>query len=123
MSARGPAVDAARLMDDLETLAGFGATDDGGVTRVAYSPADLAAREWVDAELTALGLGVRRDAAGTTIATLDPSASGRPPIAVGSHTDTVPDGGRYDGALGVVAALACARALCAGGEIFAATRE
>jgi beta-ureidopropionase / N-carbamoyl-L-amino-acid hydrolase len=117
VSAPGPAVDAARLIEDLETLAGFGATEGGGVTRVAYSPTDLAARDWVDAELAALGLDVRRDPAGTTIAILDPSGSGRPPIAVGSHTDTVPDGGRYDGALGVVAALACARALCAGGAL------
>jgi N-carbamoyl-L-amino-acid hydrolase len=84
------------------------------VSRVTYSPADLAARDWIDTELARLGLDVRRNAAGTTIAILDPSGSGSPPIAVGSHTDTVPDGGRYDGALGVVAAMACARALCAG---------
>ena len=48
---------------------------------------------------------------------------GLAPIAVGSHTDTVPEGGRYDGALGVVAALACARASPAGDRPRCATRS
>jgi N-carbamoyl-L-amino-acid hydrolase len=80
--------------------------------RTACSPADLAARDWIDRQLAALGMRVRRDSAGNTIAEQfgrDPEA--HKPLAIGSHTDTVPNGGRFDGALGVVAALACARAL------------
>ncbi|WP_259313966.1 Zn-dependent hydrolase [Capillimicrobium parvum] len=115
MSGTRPRIDAARLVADLETLARFGATERGGVARVAYSPADLEARDWLDAQLTGLGLEVRRDPVGTTIAVLAGTEPGLAPIAVGSHTDTVPEGGRYDGALGVVAALACARAIAAGG--------
>lgn len=106
-------IDSAQLIDDLQTLAGFGQTTDGrGLMRTAFSPADLAARDWIDTQLAALGMRVRRDSAGNTIAEQsgrDPEAL--KPLAIGSHTDTVPNGGRFDGALGVVAALACARAL------------
>ena len=116
-------IDADRLLRDLATLAQFGA-DDGaksaGITRVAYSAIDLQARDWVDAQLRELGCAVRRDGVGNTIAT-SPRASDATPllrgegrrraIAIGSHTDTVPNGGRFDGALGVLAALACVRAL------------
>lgn len=104
-------LDGEQLLDDLETLAQFGAEPGPGLMRVAFSPADQAARQWVAAQMTAVGMTVRTDAAGNTIATYpgrDPSLK---PIALGSHTDTVPHGGRYDGALGVLAALACVRAL------------
>jgi N-carbamoyl-L-amino-acid hydrolase len=57
-----------------------------------------------------VGLQVRADAAGNTVGRY-PGSADLPPIALGSHTDTVPNGGSYDGALGVAAALACARAL------------
>ncbi|MBO0706405.1 MAG: hydantoinase/carbamoylase family amidase, partial [Candidatus Dormibacteraeota bacterium] len=59
---------------------------------------------------------VRRDPLGSTIAELPGARPGLAPIGVGSHTDTVPEGGRFDGALGVVAAVACARALVLAGE-------
>lgn len=106
-----PRIDVDRLAEDFAALARFGASDGGGVTRVAYSEADQRARDWVDRELEALGLTVTRDAAGNSIALLPGSDPDLDPIAVGSHTDSVPDGGRYDGALGVVAGLACVRAI------------
>jgi N-carbamoyl-L-amino-acid hydrolase len=114
-------IDAQKFLNDLNTLARFGANDGKGVTRIAYSPIDLEARDWVDAQLRGLGCEVRRDAVGNTIATLAPLTTLTPSpsplegegrrIAIGSHTDTVPNGGRFDGALGVMAALACVRAL------------
>jgi beta-ureidopropionase / N-carbamoyl-L-amino-acid hydrolase len=107
-------VDSSRLLADLNHLAQFGAGANG-LTRIAYSPIDLQARDWVDAQLRALGCTVRRDVVGNTIAQL-PSPAGEGPgvraaLAIGSHTDTVPNGGRFDGALGVLAAIACVRAL------------
>jgi N-carbamoyl-L-amino-acid hydrolase len=106
-----PTVDGHRLLADLDFLARFGASAGGGVNRVAYSPEDLEARRWLETQLRGLSLEVTTDQAGNTIGSYPGQNSRLPPIAIGSHTDTVPNGGRYDGALGVVAALACARAL------------
>ena len=79
-------------------------------------PADLDARRWLEDRMRNLGLAVVRDAAGNTVATY----AGRldlPPIGIGSHTDTVPFGGAFDGALGVSAALAVIEALKKAGTI------
>ena len=108
-------IDAAQLNADLAELALIGATEAGGVHRIGFSRADRSARAAVEGWLLALGCEVRVDPAGNTIATLPGSEPGLPPLAVGSHTDTVPDGGRYDGALGVLAALAVVRALAEAG--------
>lgn len=104
-----------RLLQDLETLAQFGADPAGGISRLAYSPADRAARAWVETEMRSLGLAVRTDPAGNSIGLYPGEVFGLPSLALGSHTDTVPNGGRYDGALGVLAALACVRALSEAG--------
>jgi N-carbamoyl-L-amino-acid hydrolase len=106
-----PTVDGHRLLADLDSLARFGASASGGVDRVAYSQEDLEARRWLEAEMRRLSLEVRTDQAGNSIGSYPGQNSCLAPIAIGSHTDTVPQGGRYDGALGVVAALACVRAL------------
>ncbi len=106
-----PTVDGHRLLADLDLLARFGASASGGVNRVAYGPEDLEGRRWLEAEMRSLSLEVRTDRAGNSIGSYPGQNSRLPPIAIGSHTDTVPEGGRYDGSLGVVAALACARAL------------
>jgi len=109
-----PAIDGARLLADLAALAQIGRDGDGSLNRIAYSAADQAGRAWVAAQLQALGLRVRTDAAGNMIGWYAGTRD-QPPIALGSHTDTVPNGGNYDGALGIVAALACVRALHAAG--------
>jgi N-carbamoyl-L-amino-acid hydrolase len=109
-----PNLQSERLLADLDALAQIGRGSNGALNRVAYSPADQAGRAWVAEQMRALGLQVRVDAAGNTIGRYAGSAD-LPPIALGSHTDTVPNGGSYDGALGVVAALACARALYTAG--------
>jgi N-carbamoyl-L-amino-acid hydrolase len=109
------ALDGEQLMDDLEQLAAIGGGTGKGINRVAYTPADRAGREWVENQMRALGMVVRVDALGNTIATYPGTDPSLRPIALGSHTDTVPDGGKYDGALGVLAALACVRTLHATG--------
>lgn len=109
-------IDGPALLADLGALNSRGEGAGPGVNRIAFSPADAAGREYLDGRLRELGLEVRRDALGSTVARLAGTHPGLAPIALGSHTDTVPDGGRFDGALGVVAAVACARAVVAGGQ-------
>ncbi len=110
-----PFLDGEQLLEDLETLAQIGRSDQGGLLRVAFSPADMAGRRWVAEQFSALGLTVTTDAAGNTLARYAGTEE-LPAIAIGSHTDTVPHGGQYDGALGVLAGLACIRALHAAGS-------
>ena len=108
---KDPRVDRGRLGQEMATLAELGATPAGAVTRIAYSEADRQARDWLDAQFTDLGMSVRRDQAGNSIALLPGRDPGLKAIALGSHTDTVPEGGRYDGSLGLIAALSCVRSL------------
>src|SRR5215471_2848649 len=98
-----PELDGPRLLSDLDHLATIGADPAGGVSRVAYSPADIEARAWVRETMLGLGMEVRRDEALNVIGRYPGREPGLKPLALGSHTDTVPNGGRYDGALGVVA--------------------
>lgn len=104
-------IDGARLLRDLEELARIGETPDGGVDRTAFNGADQEGRDLVAEWMTAAGMTVRTDGVGNTIATYPGSDSTLAPIALGSHTDSVPNGGRYDGSLGVLAGIACVRAL------------
>lgn len=98
-----------RLLDDLEALARFGRDPRGGVTRPAYGPSYREAVDWLTARCQDAGMTVREDPAGNLIARIGPE--GGAAVAVGSHIDTVPSGGIYDGALGVLAPLECVRAL------------
>ncbi len=121
---RVPAIDAARLRARLERLSVFGrpagGTFESGVSRVAYSDADLAARVWLIEEMTAAGLTPRIDPAGNVFARWPSSrgsggtASARP-ILFGSHIDSVPSGGNFDGDLGTLAALEVIQACQAAG--------
>jgi len=100
-----------RLVQRLERLAEFGSTPEGGVNRVAFSDQDILSRAYLRTLMERAGLDVRIDEAGNLIGRrpgLDPSL---PVILCGSHSDTVPHGGKYDGALGVLAALECAQVL------------
>ncbi len=95
-----------RFLADLHELRGFGASGVGkGVVRPAYSAADVAARRWLAARFEEAGLRVAVDAMGNLFGL----AEGRS-ILLGSHTDSQPEGGWLDGALGVMAALEVARA-------------
>jgi beta-ureidopropionase / N-carbamoyl-L-amino-acid hydrolase len=106
-----PVIDGPRLNARLMQLATFGARTDGGVDRVAYTAADLAAREWITPLLRDAGLVVRRDTAGNIIGRREGSNSSRKPIVIGSHIDSVPAGGKFDGTVGVMSAIEVADAL------------
>ena len=98
-----------RVLADLAELAKIGHDPAGGVTRTAFSPAFAEAVEWLLDVMRQAGLKARRDAAGNVIGRAGPA--GAPAVVIGSHIDTVPSGGRYDGALGVLAGIECARVL------------
>ncbi|MFD1572362.1 Zn-dependent hydrolase [Halorubrum laminariae] len=100
-----------RLVDAMETQAAIGGTEDDGLHRLALSDADKAARDWFVEQLRALDLPVRIDEFGNIFARrpgTDPDAD---PVLIGSHLDSQPNGGIYDGQLGVVAALELLRTL------------
>ena len=96
----------ARLKRDLEELGSIGRTPQGGVSRPSFSDDDMQARRWLVDRIRAAGMEARVDAAGNIFGRWQ---SGRPVVLVGSHIDSVPNGGRYDGALGVLAGLECLR--------------
>ena len=102
-----------RLRHDLEHVAGYGATASGGVSRTSFSAADREVRAWLAEECERAGLALRTDSIGNVFARVDAPAApaGTPPVWTGSHLDSVPEGGRFDGALGSLAALEVARRL------------
>lgn len=106
-----PAVVAARLWDTLEQYARFGAVPGGGVTRPIFSLAEQQARRQLMDDAAALGLQVRLDAAANVFCTRPGADAALPPIVCGSHLDSVPNGGKYDGPLGVLCGLEVMRAL------------
>jgi N-carbamoyl-L-amino-acid hydrolase len=97
-------VDGTRLVSRLMALAAIGATPEGGCRRLALTDEDRQGRDWLVAEMTALGLAVKIDAIGNIVGILKGREEG-PAVILGSHIDTVGTGGRYDGALGVVAGV------------------
>jgi len=102
-----------RLWDDLAPIGRNGST--GGYRRYAWSPADALLREWFAGEAAARGLDLVLDRAGNQWAWWgDPDTAG-PGVVIGSHLDSVPDGGAFDGPLGVVSALLAIDALRAAG--------
>ena len=103
-------VDRRRLELTLEELSRIGETPRGGLTRLALSDDDRRARDRVVAWMRATGLAVRVDRMGNIFGER-PGTEPLPPVMVGSHLDSVPTGGRYDGQLGVLCALEAIRAL------------
>lgn len=107
-----PHVDPARLEGTLLALGQIGRDSiTGGVDRRAFSDADREARRWFAAQLEDAGLTVRIDPVGNIIGRLAGSEPTRPALVLGSHLDAVPQGGRFDGALGLITALEVVRAL------------
>lgn len=98
-----------RLERDLEALAAIGASGPGAVTRLALTPTDREARSWFIDRCRALGMTVRIDRFGNIAGIL--GAWDGPALLVGSHLDSVPSGGRFDGVAGVIAALEAVRTL------------
>ena len=98
-----------RFKQDFDSLAQIGSTGTGGVDRPALSPANIEARKWFLARAFESGLETRVDSAGNHSAVLQSSNPDARTLLLGSHTDSVPMGGRFDGALGLVAALEAVR--------------
>jgi N-carbamoyl-L-amino-acid hydrolase len=98
-------VNEARMRANFEALSAVGATPEGGVHRPALSRAHLEARRWFGQYATQAGFDLRVDSAGNHSARLRCGRDGAKALLLGSHLDSVPQGGRYDGALGVLCAL------------------
>ena len=103
-------LDRERFERTMAEQAAIGATDEGGLDRLALSDADREVRDWFVSALEDVGLETRIDAMGNTFGRRTGAETGEP-VLVGSHLDSQPNGGIYDGALGVVAALELVRAL------------
>ena len=112
----GFAINAARINHTLDELGKFGETPEG-MDRLAFSPADVASREYTIGLMRDAGLETRIDAAGNIIGRRAGSDDSLPAIALGSHTDTVPLGGKYDGALGVMGAIEVVKTLAGNGHV------
>jgi N-carbamoyl-L-amino-acid hydrolase len=113
-------IDPERLWDDLMETARIGATPKGGICRLTLTELDRQVRDWFKARCEGLGCTVTVDDMGTMFALRPGQRSDVPPIAMGSHLDTQPTGGKFDGALGVLAALEALRTLThAGYQTFA----
>jgi len=117
-------VDGARLRANLEALSAFGRPAGGsfgdGVTRLGYSEADVQGREFVMGLMKSAGLGPRVDSAGNIFARRHGADASLPPILFGSHIDSVPNGGNFDGDLGSLSAIETVRRL---GEARVTTRH
>ncbi|MCJ2094158.1 Zn-dependent hydrolase [Methylobacterium sp. J-072] len=101
----------ARLWATILETATFGSTPAGGINRLTLSPEDGCVRDWFQEACEAAGLTVSVDALGTQYALRTGRDMGRAPIAFGSHLDTQPTGGKFDGVLGVLAGLEVMRSL------------
>ncbi|MDX1480550.1 MAG: Zn-dependent hydrolase [Woeseiaceae bacterium] len=97
--------DPERMEQRIKELSTHGANADGGVDRVAFSDADLAGRAYIVELMREAGLSVRLDTAGNIIGRRKGSEPELPPIMFGSHIDSVPGGGNYDGDVGVIGAI------------------
>src|SRR5580704_18419577 len=105
MSQTNQRIDGKRLWDTLMRFAEIGATPKGGVRRLALSGVDKAGRDRFRTECEQLGLTVRVDAIGNMFARRQGRDPSRLPVLFGSHLDSQPSGGKFDGALGVLAGL------------------
>ena len=104
-------IDSARLWGAIHDTAQFGATPKGGVRRLTLGPEDKQVRDWFRAACEAAGCEVHIDTLGTMYAIRKGRDMSKPPIGLGSHLDTQPTGGKFDGILGTLGALEVVRTL------------
>ena len=110
MSDISPTINSERLKRLFDSINKFGLNvETGGYNRIGFSQSDLSVRKWFTEQMTEAGLTVHADAAGNLFGRL--GDADKPCIMAGSHLDTVPEGGAFDGALGVAVALECARSI------------
>ena len=108
------AIDPDRLWDAIIETAAIGATAKGGICRLTLTQEDRRVRDWFATRAQAIGCTVTVDDMGNMFARR-PGSGTSPPIAMGSHLDTQPTGGKFDGVLGVLGALEGLRTLHAAG--------
>lgn len=94
-----------RLNGHLNHMSTFTATPDEGMTRYSYSPEDVKTRNYIKEKMKEYGLTVREDGLGNIFGKLAGTLSDAPSVLVGSHFDSVPNGGNFDGPAGVIAGL------------------
>lgn len=111
MSGSNQRIDGKRLWDSLMAMAEIGATPKGGVKRLTLTEVDKEGRDRFKGWCEALGLTVRVDAMGNMFARREGRDPNRLPVLMGSHLDSQPTGGKFDGALGVIAGLEVMRSL------------
>src|SRR3954467_11879807 len=104
-------IDSARLWDSIHETAKFGGTPKGGVRRLTLGAEDKLVRDWFRAACEDAGLAVHVDALGSMFALRNGRDMSKAPIGIGSHLDTQPTGGKFDGILGVLGALEVVRTL------------
>lgn len=100
-----------RIRKDLENLACFNATPEKGLTRFSLTPEDRGARDYLAGQLRQLDVNVYEDAAANLVGRREGADPSLPPVMIGSHFDSVRNGGNFDGQAGVVAALEILRCL------------
>lgn len=106
-----PAAQSDRLEADISRMSEFVDRSEEGWTRSAFTEVYNEGRRWLRTQMDAAGLTTRMDAAANLIGSLEGVDPALPPIVLGSHTDTVRNGGRFDGVIGVLAAVEIARLL------------
>lgn len=104
-------INANRIEERIAELAAFGKNQEGGFSRVAFSEADIQGRNYIVSLMKRAGLKIQIDEAGNIIGRREGSKPEFAPILFGSHIDSVPSGGKYDGALGVIGAIECIQVL------------
>src|SRR2546428_11739238 len=104
-------VNGARIVEHINALAEFGKNPQGGVSRLAYSEADRRGREYVFGLMQQAKLDVSIDAAANIIGRRAGSDQSLRPLLIGSHIDSVPEGGNYDGVVGSLGAIEVAQTL------------
>src|SRR6267154_2078487 len=104
-------IDSARLWGTIHETAQFGATPKGGVRRLTLGPEDKQVRDWFRKACEEAGLDVHVDALGSMFALRKGRDMSKAPVGLGSHLDTQPTGGKFDGVLGTLAALEVVRTL------------
>jgi len=104
-------IDRTRLIETMETQAEIGGTENGGLHRLTLSDTDKEVRDWFLGAMEDAGLETRVDEMGNMFGRRSGTDPDADPVLLGSHLDSQPYGGIYDGALGVVAALECVRTL------------
>ncbi|MGE0751799.1 MAG: Zn-dependent hydrolase [Variibacter sp.] len=112
---RNLVIDAERLWGDIMSTSAIGATAKGGICRLTLTDLDRQVRDWFKAQCEGLGLTVTVDDMGVMFARRPGQRNDLAPIGLGSHLDTQPTGGKFDGVLGVISALEAVRTMVQAG--------